>query len=464
MRARSFWHNWPRAAQRFPALCGLRIAATIAANPVSVSDRSIPLLVWWTVEKHATVDRSFTIRTFASRSAWGKAVVRDVIIGRLLKRFAAEGTSAGFAAAAQIFESAPSKAEARRLLSDLDEGLQMIGARTAQELPLGTSYLQFASVQTRQAPGRGKLASVPPELRPMLTTIWSDQATDPLMLRVACRMGSRDAYRRVVQLVSDNSLSIPSRVALLRILADVGEADCVTPILGIAQNADADALRTAALAALSRFDQPQVARVVVSIYPRMNASLRTAARRLLFGRVEWTRVLLDNIDRGRIPAADVQPDELRRVALYNDPDLDGRIRKRWGNIRAGTPEEKLADIRRISNDLRAASGRADRGHELFKKNCATCHTLFGEGNRIGPDLTTANRKDRDYLLVSIVDPSVQIRKEYLAYVVTTNSGRVVSGLIARAIAFEHYACRARRTNALRFLAARLRRSRSRRSR
>jgi putative heme-binding domain-containing protein len=149
----------------------------------------------------------------------------------------------------------------------------------------------------------------------------------------------------------------------------------------------------------------------------------------LFGRAEWTRVLLDSIDQGKIAAADVQPDELRRVALYNNPDLDGRIRKRWGNIRAGTPEEKLADIRRISNDLRAASGRADRGHDLFKKNCATCHTLFGEGNRIGPDLTTANRTDRDYLLVSIVDPSVQIRKEYLAYVVTTNSGRVISGLI-----------------------------------
>ena len=105
------------------------------------------------------------------------------------------------------------------------------------------------------------------------------------------------------------------------------------------------------------------------------------------------------------------------------------MRKRWGNIRAGTPEEKLADIRRISNDLRAAVGRPERGREIFKTNCATCHRLFGEGNRIGPDLTTANRKDRDFLLVSIVDPSVQIRKEFLAYVVTTDDGRVVTGLI-----------------------------------
>jgi putative heme-binding domain-containing protein len=42
---------------------------------------------------------------------------------------------------------------------------------------------------------------------------------------------------------------------------------------------------------------------------------------------------------------------------------------------------------------------------LFRKHCATCHKLFDEGEAIGPDLTHANRKDRDYLLVSIVDPS-----------------------------------------------------------
>ena len=173
----------------------------------------------------------------------------------------------------------------------------------------------------------------------------------------------------------------------------------------------------------------------------MSVPLRSAARGLLFGRPDWARRLLASIDRGEFPAADVQTDELRRVALYNDPDLDARVRKRWGNIRAGTPEEKLADIRRISNDLRAAAGRPKHGHELFKKSCATCHTLFGEGNRIGPDLTTANRKDRDFLLVSIVDPSVQIRKEFLAYVVTTNDGRVFTGLIADQTPVEHHACR-----------------------
>jgi putative membrane-bound dehydrogenase-like protein len=418
------------SAKRLPALCGLRIAASIAENPVSANDRYIPLLAWWAVESHATADRPFAVETFASKAAWQTPLIRDVIVGRLLKRYAAEGSSEGFAAAAQIFRSAPSQTEKMRLLAELDEGLRMIGARPAKELPLGSSFTRFAAAKSETPAGRGRLSTVPPELHPVLEEIWNDHAVDPLVLRVACRLGSGDAYRRVIRLIADETLPRPARIELLRILDEMGDGDCVAPVLAILRDSRDETLEAAALSTLGRFDQVQIAQAVLSEYPTMSVPVRSAARSLLFGRPDWARGLLASIDRGEIPAADVQTDELRRVALFNDSDLDARVRKRWGNIRAGTPEEKLADIRRISNDLRAAAGQPKQGHELFKKSCATCHTLFGEGNKIGPDLTTANRKDRDFLLISIVDPSVQIRKEFLAYVVTTNDGRVFTGLIA----------------------------------
>ncbi len=417
------------SAKRLPALCGLRIAHRVAANPVSVNDRYIPLLTWWAVESHATADRPFVVQTFASKTASRTPLVRDVIIGRLLKRYAAEGTPDGFAAAAQIFESAPSPADKMRLLAELDEGLRMIGARPAKELPLGTVFERYATLQSEGRSCHGRLSQVPPELRPILAEIWNDGVTDPAVLRAACRLGSRDAYERLLQLVGDKQLPHSTQIELLGILDEMGSADCVGPVLAVLRESHDAALESAALSTLGRFDQPQIAQAVLSLYPKMSVPVRTVARGILFGRPDWVRKLLASVDRGEIPATDIQTDELRRVALYNDPQLDAQVRKRWGNIRAGTPEEKLADIRRMTNDLRAAGGRPSHGHDLFKKTCATCHSLFGEGNRIGPDLTTANRKDRDYLLVSIVDPSVQIRKEYLAYVVTTNDGRVVTGLI-----------------------------------
>src|SRR5262249_43565976 len=89
----------------------------------------------------------------------------------------------------------------------------------------------------------------------------------------------------------------------------------------------------------------------------------------------------------------------------------------------------LAEMRRLSNDLRAAEGNPAVGRALFRKHCANCHKLFEEGETIGPDLTHANRKDREYLLASIVDPSAVIRKEYLAYNVQTKDGRLLTGLL-----------------------------------
>jgi putative heme-binding domain-containing protein len=80
--------------------------------------------------------------------------------------------------------------------------------------------------------------------------------------------------------------------------------------------------------------------------------------------------------------------------------------------------------------LRAGTGDARAGRELYRKHCAVCHRLFGEGETVGPDLTHANRKDRDSLLVSLVDPSALIRKEYVSYIVQTTDGRVLTGVMA----------------------------------
>src|SRR5207248_1169187 len=59
-----------------------------------------------------------------------------------------------------------------------------------------------------------------------------------------------------------------------------------------------------------------------------------------------------------------------------------------------------------------------------------CHELFGEGEKVGPELTHANRTDKDFLLTSIVDPSAVIRKEFLNFNIETSDGQVFSGLIA----------------------------------
>ena len=89
----------------------------------------------------------------------------------------------------------------------------------------------------------------------------------------------------------------------------------------------------------------------------------------------------------------------------------------------------MAEVRRLNNDLRAAEGDLAKGRVLFTNHCALCHKLNGEGNTIGPELTGANRTDRQWLLTSLVDPSGVVRKEYQTQILELKDGRVLDVLI-----------------------------------
>ena len=172
------------------------------------------------------------------------------------------------------------------------------------------------------------------------------------------------------------------------------------------------AVRSAALGALGRFEDESIASTLLAAYPRRDDAWRARVRELLLSRASWARAYLAAIDRGALPASEMTLDQLGQFAALQVPDLAAMVRKHWGVTRGATREERLAEVRRLNNDLRAAPGDPARGRRLFHDRCATCHRLDGEGETIGPDLTYANRQDRDFLLVSLVDPGGVVRKEY----------------------------------------------------
>ncbi len=70
-------------------------------------------------------------------------------------------------------------------------------------------------------------------------------------------------------------------------------------------------------------------------------------------------------------------------------------------------------------------------HEFFseKAMCAKCHTIYGRGGAIGPDLSNLVHRDYVSVLRDITHPSFAINPDYLSYTVVLNDGRVLSGVV-----------------------------------
>jgi cytochrome c oxidase cbb3-type subunit 3 len=76
-------------------------------------------------------------------------------------------------------------------------------------------------------------------------------------------------------------------------------------------------------------------------------------------------------------------------------------------------------------------GNPARGAEIYrgKGNCATCHSIKGEGGISGPDLAgIGERRSAAYLRESLVDPGAAVPEGYLLVTVVTKDGRNITGV------------------------------------
>ena len=395
-------------AARLPANQAMPIINANINRDIDNADPYLPLLWWWAVERHSVSGRNEVMKRFVRPSLWKSKLGRETLLSRLVRRYAAEGTAADHASCLQLLRAAPSDDERDRLLASL-----LAGWREApRELSPATP------------------AVLSPELTEWIVSRWQTKPEDATLLAFALALKHRPAYDRTLKECLNPQADANRRVALLALMADAVEPASAEPLLAVMLSAaEPESIRSAAANLLARLNSDRVTTALMSALPKLSPKLKAQAIEMLLGRKTSSAALLKFVDQGHLKAIEIPVDQVRRVALFEDHALDALVTKHWGKLGAATREEKLAEVRRLNNDLRAASGNIEAGKAVYKKHCAACHQIFGEGTKLGPDLTTANRKDRDYLLISLVDPSVVIRKEFLSHVVQTVDGRVLNGLV-----------------------------------
>ena len=387
-------------AKRVPGVNALPVVRELMYRAEDAGDKHLPLLEWWALESKAVSDRARLLEMLRESALWRTPVFSKFMVARLGQRYTAERTEENFKTAAQLLAMAPGAEFVDELVKGMEAGLQ-----------------------------GDRVTSVPAALSKQVAEVWDTRPQTPTLVSFALRLNHPPAAAAAVKRLADPKTPGAERKALMTLVAE-RRIDAAVPVLTDSLKKEkAESARLDLINALGRFSTPEIAATLLELYPAMTAKLRAATVTALSSRADWARSLLEEVDRGHIKKEQVSVGNLMAIQKLSDPQTDKLLKKHWGNLRP-TSEEKEKLVQNVRGLLAKAKGDPTKGHELFKTLCANCHTLNAEGGKVGPDLTGYERDNLDFLLPSIIDPSLGIREEFTAFNLTTKDEQTFTGFIA----------------------------------
>lgn len=375
------------ALQRMPLAERWSIAQGLVAHAEDSSDHNLPKMIWFGVEPLVPTDtpRALSLAASSALPQITQWIARRAVSAKQLEAIAA------------TLATTTSLASRLSLLEGLRDGLASLGRREAS------------------APKNWDTAT-------SALTATGDQKIRDLLTQVNQLLGNAAAFAAQLAVLQDRTAPVERRREILRGFARDVYVESLPATFALLDEAP---LRRDAIRALAAFDDNRVGQHLLSRYASLAASDKAEAILTLSGRRTTAQALFNALKKNTIPKQDVTAFAARQLQRVLGPAFVDF----WGPV-AQPAEDKLADIakfKRLFTDAEFARANPSRGRALFERTCLACHTLYGQGGNIGPDLTGSNRANLDYILTEIINPSEVMLESYQLVTVTTRDGRTLSG-------------------------------------
>ena len=316
---------------------------------------------------------------------------------------------------------------------------------TADALPLQTCVALLADApkgRLRQAVldgfiagmnGRGQVAA-PENWGKTYAALMQDNQTDAaqraMLLRLAAQFSDADAVKSLKEKAADQKAPDGERIDAIRTLASVRAENTFAICLNILDTKANLEVTREAVRALAAFKSADTATEILKRWKDFSPTLRVDCLDLLCGRKEWASQLLTAVAANQVPRTDISETAIRRMRELKNLELTKQIETAWGKVRERTPDDIKLQIDKMRKVVQAGTGTVAPGSKVFEKTCMPCHSIFGKGNLVGPELTGSGRKELNYLLINILDPNAVIGAPYYVWVVKMKDGRMISGIMA----------------------------------
>ncbi|MEE2676644.1 MAG: PVC-type heme-binding CxxCH protein [Planctomycetota bacterium] len=248
------------------------------------------------------------------------------------------------------------------------------------------------------------------------------------LVRLAGIFGDQSALANLRDVVANADADLEERQSSMQALASI--AGGLTAGLLHELVSSNDDLTSEALRQLVSLADEKTPPVLLEKFQTLEQSQRVDAVAVLVTRRDWSLQLLAAIRAGAIEKGAVNAFAIEQLRAFGDVGIDAAVDQFWPAD--STEAQKVREISRLRELMtreHLEKGDASRGRLLFYQTCFKCHQLYGEGGRVGPDLTGSGRKQVDYLLTNLLDPSAEIDAAYKLTTIITTAGRLYSGFV-----------------------------------
>ncbi|WP_435020039.1 PVC-type heme-binding CxxCH protein [Tundrisphaera sp. TA3] len=184
-------------------------------------------------------------------------------------------------------------------------------------------------------------------------------------------------------------------------------------------------LQAEGVRALAHAGGADVPRLLLAGWAGHSPSLRAAILDTLLSREAWGEALLAAAEAGAIAPGDIGPGDRERLLRARSAPSRDRAAALFVGARG-----PRADVIARYRDAMPREGDPKAGMAVFRKNCAACHRLGGEGAEVGPDLSTITDRSDEVLLTAVLDPNRAFEARFTTFLIATADGRTLSGIVA----------------------------------
>ena len=239
----------------------------------------------------------------------------------------------------------------------------------------------------------------------------------------------------LAELVNDAQASGPARLAAIQGVAQLGGGASKQLLAQLAGSNEAESIRAAAVTSLIPLDTGNAAKLAVTwLASSKEIGQQGAVINAFLQHKGGPDVLASALVDQKLP------EDAAKVALRiitgsgrQEPKLTDALSKSGGitNMPKKLAKEEMEALVNTIKD----QGDAAHGERIFRRaelNCLKCHAIGGAGGKVGPDLVSIGSSAQvDYLVDSILDPNKNVKEGYQSVVVTTDQGKVLTGIKLR---------------------------------